>query len=402
MLDIMTGLCGIGIVTIGNVEMMKSFQSDLKDKTKQKIVTEGIYHLTTRENAERILESGFMMPSKGVVNNHFSKSIHGKGFADFVYMFAGKPDLYMLSKNLSHRLGEKNDGTFYAVRHTPDKYEIENYTERFQDGAITYEGKLDIANSNPEIVRFKLEKGELVEIPLDEKVEKPSFMKRTIRNGKLRATNIKSTYKEIFGAIKFSVNSKSKKKFKELKQQRKRENKLLNQINSEKSEKTFILKNGNKVKTGKDKFVDGRILSEFTLVTEAGEDKCIYLDQIDVSSISEDKMIEFFDKNIDFDSDVPQYIGRPRVKEDIVTQEIDTNFNSHFIQKQKTKKTTDPVYARIMRESKSKKQLSVLKNIYDTTSAKHRKQALSFFENLKSVGKDFIEFIKSEDGSIQL
>lgn len=402
MFDIMVGIYGIGVSAVKNVEKLKSFQADLKDETKQKILTEGIYHLTTRENAERIVESGFMMPSKGLVNNHFSKSIHGKEFADFVYMFAGKTDLYMLSKNVSHRLGDKNDGTFYAVKHTPDKYEVENYTERFQDGAITYEGKLDIANSNPEIVRFKLEKGKLVEIPLDEKVEKPSFIKRTLRNRKLRATNIKSVYKEILEAIKFSVSPKSKNQFKELKQQRKRENRLLNQINLEKSEKVFVLENGDKVKTGNDKFVDGRVLSQFSLVTSEGQSKDIYLDQIDVSNISPNELVEFFESNIDFNSELPQYIGKPRIKDGNVIQKIDNDFNKHFIKKQETKKVTDPIYAKIIEGSKSKKQLSIFKKIYETTSAKHRRQALSVLQNIKSIGKDVIEFMKSEDGSIQL
>ena len=39
-----------------------------------KILEEGIYHITTKENAENIVKSGFIMPSKGAVNNHFSKS----------------------------------------------------------------------------------------------------------------------------------------------------------------------------------------------------------------------------------------------------------------------------------------------------------------------------------------
>ncbi len=123
------------------------------------------------------------MPSKGVVNNHFSKSKNVSSFADYVYMFAGKPDEFLLNKNLSHIIDSKSDGTFYAVKHTPDKYEIENYTKRLQDGAVTYEGRLDIKNSNPQIVRLKLEKGKVVEIPLDEKVKK-ILKSRDFKKGK--------------------------------------------------------------------------------------------------------------------------------------------------------------------------------------------------------------------------
>ena len=168
-------LLGVGgVKLLYNLEKIKSIQTNLDESTKRKILEEGIYHITTKENAENIVKSGFIMPSKGAVNNHFSKSKNGSSFADYVYMFAGKPDKFLLNKNLSHIIDSKSDGTFYAVKHTPDKYEIENYTKRLQDGAVTYEGRLDIKNSNPQIVRLKLEKGKVVEIPLDEKVKKDS------------------------------------------------------------------------------------------------------------------------------------------------------------------------------------------------------------------------------------
>ncbi len=56
-------------------------------------------------------------------------------------MFAGKPNIFMLSKNMAHCFGDKSDGTFYAIKHNPSTEDLENYTQRYNDGAITYEGK---------------------------------------------------------------------------------------------------------------------------------------------------------------------------------------------------------------------------------------------------------------------
>ena len=95
-------------------EYVKSQQLELSEEVKTKIQEEGLYHVTSKDAAMKIMESGYLLPTKGVMDNHFSKSRYGDDFADFVYMFAGKPTVEMYKNNLSHRVCE--DGTIYALR----------------------------------------------------------------------------------------------------------------------------------------------------------------------------------------------------------------------------------------------------------------------------------------------
>ena len=57
-------LLGVGgVKLLYNLEKIKSIQTNLDESTKRKILEEGIYHITTKENAENIVKSGFIMPS---------------------------------------------------------------------------------------------------------------------------------------------------------------------------------------------------------------------------------------------------------------------------------------------------------------------------------------------------
>ena len=87
----MVGLLSAAIRT----EYLKSQQMELSDEVRNVIEQEGLYHITTKEAAEKIMESGYLLPSKGLADNHFSKSRYGDGFAEFAYMFAGKPTAEM-------------------------------------------------------------------------------------------------------------------------------------------------------------------------------------------------------------------------------------------------------------------------------------------------------------------
>ena len=374
-LMIEVALLGVGgVKLLYNLEKIKSIQTNLDESTKRKILEEGIYHITTKENAENIVKSGFIMPSKGAVNNHFSKSKNGSSFADYVYMFAGKPDKFLLNKNLSHIIDSKSDGTFYAVKHTPDKYEIENYTKRLQDGAVTYEGRLDIKNSNPQIVRLKLEKGKVVEIPLDKKVE---IFKRI----KGKSASILATAAELKQAGMIYFDKERKSKLKECIANRKLENKLLRQYNLEKARKTFYMEHDNKkyeISTENDKFVDGRILSEFNLYdVEKDESKKIYTDRLDVSSISKEKL--------DYDLDNSQYIGSPEVVDGNLMVKKDEEFSKHFIAKQELKKENDIKSEEILkREERAKKQLGIFKKIYEKTSIQTKIKAIQSIKNIRN------------------
>lgn len=374
----------LGIRGIKYIEKTKAIQSDLTNDVIEKINKEGIYHLTTKENAEKIMESGFIAPTTKKVDNHFMKSRYENKYAQLVYMFAGKPDMYALRKNMTRAFGDKEDGTFYAIKHTPDKYEMENYTKRLEDGAILYEGKLDLQNSNPQLVRMKLEKGKLVEIPLDEKVVPEPFVKKKILT---KLASWGTIYKEAGIAIKNSFTPKYRKEMRQLRQQRKLDNKLLRQLNLEKAEKNLELDYEDKsytLTTGKDRIVDGKILSEFILTNPKNDERrTIYTDRFDISSTSEEKLKSFFYQTIDTNSKLDQYVGRPKFKDGNVIQSIDKEFEEHFSKKQEARSKTDPIY-KAMTE-KGKKQLNFFERIYKSVPAPFRKNA-----------QDYIAFVKGK------
>ena len=374
--------------TVGYVEKSKSAQMDLSDETKKKIFEDGIYHITTKEKAIKILNSGFIAPSTGKLNNHYSRSRNNDEYADFVYMFAGKPDAAMLVKNMSHSFGDKKDGTFYAIKYTPDKFEIENYTERLQDGVITHEGKLDFVNSKPQIVRMKLEKGKLIEKELDEKVKENNIPKRIIKNSITMTKSVISTYKEIFEGATYLFSTKKRHQLKDLIAQSRMRSKLLKQYNSEKTRKNMTITidgTDYTLSTGNDKYIDGRILSEFELADgDSEKTRRIFTEQLDISAFSEETLKSFFSQGINENTDLDQYIGMPKIENGEVTQSIDREFEEHFQRKQEIKRKTDVIYQNMT--EKSKKQYGFFRKVFNSTSAKARNEAQRIISDIKTRG----------------
>lgn len=135
-----------------SIEYLKSKHLELSDEEKQAFMEDGnrrFVHFTSKESAEKIMESGFLIPTKWVLENHFTKTIDNKGKkkdSQMVYMFDSASfsvDDYI--RNLPKSRSPFNGCyEYYAVTTRPYEYEINNFKRRAQDGAITYEGRLDI------------------------------------------------------------------------------------------------------------------------------------------------------------------------------------------------------------------------------------------------------------------
>ena len=140
------------------------------------------------------------------------------------------------------------------------------------------------------------------------------------------------------------------------------------------------------ISTENDKFVDGRILSEFNLYdVEKDESKKIYTDRLDVSSISKEKLVEFFETTIDYDLDYSQYIGSPEVVDGNLMVKKDEEFSKHFIAKQELKKENDIKSEEILkREERAKKQLGIFKKIYEKTSIQTKIKAIQSIKNIRN------------------
>lgn len=402
MIDILVDAVAVELL-IGSIktEILKSKQVDLTDKVRDKIQKEGLYHITTKESAEKIIESGFLIPSKGIVNNHFSRSRYGDRFTDLVYMFAGKPSPEMFKKNLSHNMS--SDGTIYAVKYEPDKFDMENFTERLEDGAITHEGRLDIANSNPKLVRMKYENDMLVEIPWDEPV-KENIM------GKLKSNSVVElirtlplAYKEIRKNVCFRDKEKKLKRSIEI---RKDEKKMLEQYNSEENKMMFrINKNGVEyvVSTIGTKINDGKTLTGFR-VEQADSDfaKNVFVDAFHISDIPKDKITGFLNMYMNEGSVRSEYAGKIVIKDGKVQRELDEEYAHHFYNKQIMVVKNDATYEEYIELENRKKesQLSSLFNLFKTMPVASRCEATNFIKQAKENGLKLIqEFIHDEKGT---
>ena len=397
------GLLGTAIRT----EYLKSQQMELSDEVKTKIQEEGLFHVTTKESAMKIMESGFLLPTKGLADNHFSKSRYGDGFADFVYMFAGKPTVEMYSNNLSHQVCK--DGTIYAVRYRPNEYDINNYTERLEDGAITHEGILDITDSKPEIVRMTIDKGKLVEIPLDAEIKMNPFQKLVNNKvvnfmkalpGAARELFRNATFHDRTGKLKRSIAI------------RRDVNKMLKQYNNDSQMKEFSYeKDGENysITTVGTKMIDGRPLSGFRIAKKDGTlEKNVYMEALDITTVPGNDLGEFITGYMDRGGEQSEYIGRLVKKDGKLSRDVDEGFMHNFNAKQLRAVKDNPVYAKyIAREEKKKTlQLKKMQDMFKRVPSRARKEALEFVEQaregkfaqrIKEVTNDFI---KDESGYI--
>ena len=379
----MVGLLSAAIRT----EYLKSQQMELSDEVRNVIEQEGLYHITTKEAAEKIMESGYLLPSKGLADNHFSKSRYGDGFSEFAYMFAGKPTAEMYKVNLSHRTCP--DGTIYAVRYKPDKFDIENYTERLEDGAITHEGILDIANSKPELVRMKFEKDQLVEIPWDEPV-KTSFLRDLKENSIVKFwRSLPSAARELGRNVKFVDRQGKLARSKAI---RKEQRKMIEQYENDAENRSYhVGKDGGDysiIATGA-KMNDGKILNGFRVVKEGTDfQKNIFTDGFNLSEMTPDEMSNYFSEHVDFEAEHSEYIGKPIKVNGEVVQSLDSEYMHHFNQKQARIAENNSLYVKYLADQEKKKitQFKKFGQAFKAVSARKRNDLLEVLKYAKEKG----------------
>lgn len=391
------------IGVISKTERLKAKQLELSEAVRATIEKDGLFHITTKENAEKIIESGYLLPTKNAIHNHFSMSRYGDGFADFVYMFAGSPSAEMFSRNLPNNVFE--NGSIYAVRYKPDKFDINNFTERLEDGAITHEGLLDIANSNPELVRMRLEKGKLVEIPWDEPTN-PNFLSSLKENPFINLVqSIPLALKELAGNIFFKDPEGKLKRSIAIRKAQKR---MLAQYNNDANKKDFTIeKDGETYQLTSigTKINDGKPLSGFRVVRNGTDfEKNVFMDAIDLTTISDEHLATFLSTHMNEQEIQSEYIGKPEIVDGELKQNIDEEYLHHFNAKQLRIVQNNPIYAKYVEEQNRKKnsQLNKLKKTFMAIPAKARTEALEFVQLAKSgklqqYAKDMtINFIKDE------
>lgn len=342
------------------IEYLKSKQLDLSEAEKQAFrgdKSRRIVHFTSRKSAEKIMQSGFLIPTKGVLDNHFTKSLDSKGKkkkSEMVYMFDSATfsvDDYI--RNLPKDRSPFNGCyEYYAVSTRPDEHEINNFKRRAQDGAITYEGRLDIDGTDTRLVKYVLgldEQGEykLDEVPMDFEYTPPQELLDKLSEDKMGM--LKYTLSTYISEVKRARTSlkkyrAQKEQYKEQIRKKKEFAKANRQFIQEEKDKNCIFEKDGRtivVKNIEYEQVGGKKLQKLAIIENSGETrkkkmseatKYCYMDEFNIEDMDSRVATEYFFANLDKikgkQSTVPEYIGLPL--EDLATGEVINEFDTTF------------------------------------------------------------------------
>ncbi len=153
---------------------------------RNKILSDGLYHVTTDENAEKIMESGYIKPSNVILSLGKKKC----------FFFAGTPSYKDLSSNCA---SEATKYEFKAIKLMPNNEELSKFRQRtFNDDSITYKGRCNLPKERTEVVDLVLdidEKGniftrEKTEEELENYVPKPELVEKMKEQGNTNILNV--------------------------------------------------------------------------------------------------------------------------------------------------------------------------------------------------------------------
>ena len=359
-----------------NVERMKSKEFELSKEEKIDFIEDKerrFIHFTSKESAEKILEAGFLIPTKGIVKNHFIKEIDNNGKrknSEMVYMFDSKTlDIGTYINNLP-RKQSPNNGVYeyYAISHKPNEYEINNFKRRIQDGAIMHSGRLDIDGTDTKMTKYVLdlnEKGEYKfnEVPLDfeytpskELLEKISQSKKdNFINyiGKMYFSEIKNN------KIALKKYKASKDEYKKQIQEKRDFAKANKQFREEQKDKNYIYEQDGKkivVKNLEYEMIDGKKLQKIAIIGNGFDDKdkkvqevtkICYMDEFEIENIPHEDAIKYFFNNytdmVSKGENDTRYIGLPLkiLETGELENQYDDNFKNHYDKKVKSKNYSD-------------------------------------------------------------
>lgn len=366
-------LLGVGAKVIkdaATIEYLKSKQVELPDEQKQDILANEnrrFVHFTSEKSAKEIMKAGFLIPTKGILDNHFSKKINDQGKkenSEMVYMFDSEElniDDYI--KNLPRKRSPYGGVyEYYAISMSPNKYNINSFKKRVQDGAITYDGRLDIGHTDTRMVKYVIDLDEndnytFREIPLNEKYEpSPELLERLkkdktsslgygIKNYALELKKTKEAMK-LYRANKdiYAEQIRKKREFAKANRQFIEAEKEKNNI-YEQDGKTIVVKN-----IGFE-MVDGKKLQKLAVVGNGFDDgekrleetnKVCYIDEFNVQDIEPEVATKYFFNNYEEmlkSGDSEKYIGLPLqdLETGEVVNEYDESFKQHFLKKQNAK-----------------------------------------------------------------
>jgi len=137
----------------------RAINTKIEQDMKDKILDEGLYHVTTAENAQKIIESGHIKPSSNILSLGSKKC----------FFFAGLPSYKDLASNCASEAAKYE---FKAVKLNPNSEELSKFRQRaFNDDSITFKGRCDLPEERTEVVDLVLDIDEKGNIYTREKTE---------------------------------------------------------------------------------------------------------------------------------------------------------------------------------------------------------------------------------------
>ena len=116
---------------------------DKSQEIKKEALNQGLYHITSEENCDKILKSGHIKPSNIISSLGRKKT----------FFFAGAPNFDVLSQNVDISQYE-----FSAIKIKPTEEQIEQYKVRkYRDNAVIYEGQCNLDDKQVEKVNLVLD-----------------------------------------------------------------------------------------------------------------------------------------------------------------------------------------------------------------------------------------------------
>ena len=276
-----------------DIERLKNKEMELTKEEKMDILGDKnrrFIHFTSKETAGKIIDSGFLIPSKGIVNNHFTREIDNNGkrkYSQMVYMFDSKNlDIDSYIRNLPRKYSPNNGVyEYYAVSYKPDEYEVNNFRRRVQDGAITYNGRLDTDGTDTKLTKFVLgldEQGEYTfnEVPFDFEYTPTAELLQKINSSK-RDNFLSYNLKMYLSEVK--KNKEAFKSFRANKEEYKRQirekkdfAKANRQFIEEQKDKDYVFEQDGKkivVKNLEYEMIDGKKLQKLAIIGNGFDDK---------------------------------------------------------------------------------------------------------------------------------
>lgn len=205
----MSNLDAINAVLISPlISILKSKTSSLLEKRDLmlKCYNEGLYHITSEENAKKILESGYLKASSNF-SSYGSKK---------VFMFAGIPSFEEACSNVEGK------SKMVAIKIKPTYEQLTEFLYRSRnDNAIAYKGDLKLTDKQIEVVYLGLyeenETFKYKEINKDQydtylpNFSNEKFKNKIIRKIKILKTSLEKEYLDTMNYLKNSITLGEKK-----------------------------------------------------------------------------------------------------------------------------------------------------------------------------------------------